>query len=73
MTATIHSEPVPDDIREQTLALWGSNRLRCGWFVQDNYTPKTQDELFQCLTMLAKHGDRATFILARKLIKRLQS
>ncbi len=69
MSNTIQSEPVSEDIRKQALALWEHNRLQCGWFLRDNFIPETRNELSRCLTMLAQHGDRATFVLARKLLK----
>jgi len=62
-------QPLSVDIREQVLALWERNRLQCGWFIRDNFMPETRDEFRSCLDMLAKQGDRATYVLARKLIK----
>ena len=58
-----------DDVRKETLALWERNRLRCGWFLRDDFSPRTEDDLRLCLNMLARHGDRATYVLARKLMK----
>jgi len=62
-------ESNPIDIRKQALALWESNRLQCGWFMRDNFIPETRDDFCRCLDLLAKQGDRATYVLARKLIK----
>ncbi len=58
---------VPTDVRRDTQALWNRNRLRCGWFLRDDLVPETRDDLALCLRLLARHGDRATFIEARKL------
>lgn len=69
MSAIIQSDPVPADIREQTLTLWEHNRLSCGWFLRENFIPKTRAEFSRCLSLLAQHGDRATYVLARKLMK----
>jgi hypothetical protein len=57
----------PADVLKETQALWKQNRLRCGWFLRDDMVPEKHDDLARCLRLLARHGDRATFILARKL------
>jgi hypothetical protein len=69
MTDSTHTgrTAVPADVRKETQALWERNRLRCGWFLRDNLVPETRDDLARCLRLLARHGDRATFVLARKL------
>ncbi|MFT5240370.1 MAG: hypothetical protein ACI9OU_002229 [Candidatus Promineifilaceae bacterium] len=69
MSEAIPSETVPRDVRDQALALWERNRLQCGWFVRDDFSPKTRSDFRRCLNLLAKHGDRATYVLSRKLIK----
>ncbi|HCM25744.1 MAG: hypothetical protein A2Z99_08675 [Treponema sp. GWB1_62_6] len=56
-------------LQSQIIDLWKENRLRCGWFIRDDYMPETLDDFSRCLTILAKHGDRKTYILARKLMK----
>ena len=58
---------LPADILLETQALWKQNRLRCGWFLRDDLIPENPDDLARCLRLLARHGDRATFIRARKL------
>jgi hypothetical protein len=62
-------EAIPVDVREQALALWERNRLQCGWFMRENFMPETRDEFRRCLNLIAKQGDRANYVLARKLIK----
>lgn len=57
------------DVRKETQELWKTNRLRCGWFLRDDLVPETHDDLVRCLRLMARHGDRATFVLARKLQK----
>lgn len=71
MSNTVHTcpTPAPADARKETLALWDRNRLRCGWFLRDDFTPRSRDEFVRCLGLLAQHGDRATYVLARKLLR----
>jgi len=71
MSEIVHTQSLPTsaDARKETLALWARNRLRCGWFLRDDFTPSTRDEFVRCLDMLAQHGDRATYVLARKLMR----
>jgi len=71
MSNTVHTCPIaePADARKEALALWDRNRLRCGWFLREDFTPRTRDEFVRCLDMLAQHGDRATYVLARKLLR----
>lgn len=69
MSTTIHTETVPLDVRDQILALWDRNRLQCGWFVRRGFIPQTRADFRRCLDLLAKHGDRATYVLSRKLLK----
>ncbi len=57
------------DAVKQAQALWERNRLACGWFVRDDLVPETPDELVRCLRLMIRHGDRATFVQARKLLR----
>ena len=54
---------------EQASALWEANRLQCGWFLKADFVPQTRDDFLRCLALLAKHGNRETYIRARKLLK----
>ncbi len=58
---------VPEEVRKETQALWKQNQLRCGWFIREDLVPETHEDLVRCLQLLARHGDRATFVMARKL------
>ena len=58
-----------DDARQQVLALWEQNRTRCAWFMRSDFVPDTTDDFKRCLQTLAQHGDRATYVMARKLMK----
>lgn len=57
------------DVQRETQALWERNRLRCGWFLRDDLVPETPEDVLRCLRLLVLHGDRATFVRARKLQK----
>ncbi len=54
---------------EQASSLWEANRLQCGWFLKADFVPQTRDDFLRCLALLAKHGNRETYIRARKLLK----
>lgn len=58
---------VPADVLKAIQELWERNRLRCGWFLRADLVPETRDDLVRCLRLMERHGDRATFVLARKL------
>ena len=60
------ARPSLDDVRRETLAVWEQNRL-LGWFLRDDFSPQTEDQLRRCLNVLARHGDRATYVQARLL------
>ncbi len=69
MNPSIPEHPIPQLLSRQIVELWGKNRLRCGWFIRDGFLPKTFSDFSLCLEILAKHGDRETYIMARKLMK----
>ena len=62
-------DAAPLEVLKETQALWERNRLRCGWFLREDLVPETRDDLARCLQLMVRHGDRATFVLARKLQK----
>jgi hypothetical protein len=53
----------------QIQALWERNRMSCGWFAREDFVPQTPAEGACCLGWLKKHGNRETYISARKLEK----
>jgi len=69
MSAAISSETVPFDVGDQIVELWDRNRLQCGWFLRSDFVPRTRSDFRRCLELLTKHGDRATYVLSRKLLK----
>ena len=56
-------------MREQVSELWARNRLFCGWFLRQDFVPRTDDDLIRCAKLLEKHGDRQTYVTVRKLMK----
>jgi len=57
------------DPRGAARMLWERNRLCCGWYVRSDFTPETDEEILFCLRLLARHGDRGTYIEARRMMK----
>jgi len=51
------------------LSLWDRNKIVCAWHVREDFKPVTGDDFQRCLDLLMKHGDRDTYVLARKLKK----
>ena len=50
-------------------ALWEANRATCGWFVRGDFMPATPAEGALCLGWVKMHGDRDSYVMARKLEK----
>ncbi len=53
----------------QIRALWEANRATCGWFVRGDFMPATPAEGALCLGWVKMHGDRDSYVMARKLEK----
>ena len=45
------------------------NRRRCLWFMRDDYAPVDASGMLKVLRNLEQHGDRETFIQARRLTR----
>jgi hypothetical protein len=45
------------------------NRRRCLWFMRDDYAPVDAAGMLKVLRNLEQHGDRETFIQARRLTR----
>ena len=45
------------------------NRRRCLWFMRDDYAPVDAAGMLKVLRNLEQHGDRETFIQARRLAR----
>jgi len=69
MGEKVQSSAVPTEVKQRTLALWENNRLQCGWFVRQDFVPRTRADFARCLNLMARHGDRATYVLSRRLMK----
>lgn len=50
-------------------ALVRRNRRTCLWFMRDDYTPVDASGMLKVLRSLEQHGDRETFIQARRLAR----
>jgi hypothetical protein len=56
-------------LQSEVIKLWEQNRLRCAWHMRQDFRPHSSQEMRQCLQQLSRHGDRATYISARRLMK----
>lgn len=56
-------------VQSEVMKLWEQNRLRCAWHMRQDFRPRSRQEMRQCLQQLSRHGDRATYIRARRLMK----
>ena len=56
-------------LQSEIMKLWEQNRLRCAWHMRQDFRPHSRLEMRQCLQQLSRHGDRATYISARRLMK----
>jgi len=45
------------------------NRRSCLWFMRDDYTPSDAPGMLKVLRNLEQHGNRETFIQARRLAR----
>jgi hypothetical protein len=45
------------------------NKRRCLWFMRDDYAPVDASGMLKVLRSLEQHGDRETFIQARRLTR----
>ena len=63
------SADVPPSVREQIESLWEKGKAQCAWFIRPDYQPKTKADLLHCLGLLMRHGNRETYVMARRLKK----
>ena len=56
-----------DDIEEQLVALMGRYRVRCLWFLAEDFVPATPEQAMQVLDYIERYGDREGFRQARRL------
>jgi hypothetical protein len=52
---------------EKFNALVRCNRRACLWFMRDDYTPADASGMLKVLRSIEQHGNRETFIQARRL------
>ena len=62
-----HLVVTEEAVNAEIIQLVEANRLRCLWFLRPDYLPGSTSERITTLGYLAKYGDRATFISARRL------
>jgi hypothetical protein len=67
--ASIINSPVRDqnELYEEINRLAEENRATCLWFMSDDYLPETTEARLRVLRHLERHGDRDTFVKARRL------
>jgi len=58
---------VPDDILKQAHALINENRVRCLWFLREDFLPEDRDGLVRAMKYIEQRGDRETYIKARRI------
>lgn len=57
------------DFRAEFNTLVRRNRRACLWFMRDDYVPVDASGMLKVLRSLEQHGDRETFIQARRLTR----
>ncbi len=61
------NEPLPEHLLEAVHRLVKANRLRCLWFMKEDYLPVTMAETDRALTEIELHGDREAWVEARRI------
>lgn len=59
------------ELQQEFMELLEANRERALWSLPPGYTPRTLEAQRRALEQIAARGDRATFIRARQLLRRL--
>jgi hypothetical protein len=54
-------------VRRRFLRLLEEHRAECLWFLREDYAPAEPEEMLRVLAYLERHGDRETFLEARRL------
>lgn len=52
-------------------ALLDENRVRCAWFLRQDFTPRTSGDIKIALEALAQRGDRKTHRRAMELMRQI--
>ena len=58
---------IQDDMETQLVELIGRYRLRCLWFLAEDFVPTTHEQAIQVLEYIERYGDREGFVQARRL------
>ena len=56
-----------DDVMERVRELVREARASCLWFLDEGFLPADRDEALRTLRAIESHGDRKTYVEARKL------
>ena len=56
-----------DDIEKQLAELIERYRLRCLWFLAEDFVPETHEQAVRVLEYIERYGDREGFVQARRL------
>jgi hypothetical protein len=65
MASTEEMESTIQKVQELT----ARTRDTCLWFMREDFVPRTITEALDCLDKIQRHGDRDTYIEARRLGK----
>ena len=56
-----------DNIEKRLVELIERYRLRCLWFLAEDFVPTTHEQTLQVLEYIERYGDREGFVQARRL------
>ncbi len=60
-----------EELRRQIWAFMDENRARALWWMRPDYYPQTREDAHDVLRRIASRGDRALFVSAMTLMRRL--
>jgi hypothetical protein len=56
-----------DDLEQQLVELIEHYRVRCLWFLAEDFVPATPEQAVRVLEYIERYGDREGFVQARRL------
>jgi hypothetical protein len=65
------STRIPPELERELLELILANRERALWSLPPDFVPRTKEASRRVLQRIAARGDRATFVRAQNLLRRL--
>ena len=57
----------PSEVREKVRKLVLQHRARCLWFLREDFTPSSPEEMLRVLEHIKRNGDRQAFLDASEL------